>query len=101
MDYATKKGVSPYLTVVDADQESAGQVLFSYVNNYASGGFGVPWNLLLDGKSMEYVWSSTVGTGDLYGELEKLTLQCQEEADCFEGETCKKETEEDFKGVCQ
>ena len=101
MDYAEKKGVSPYLTVVDADLESDAQVLFTFVNNYASGGFGVPWNLLLDGGSMEYYWSSTVGTGDLYNSLDALIARCESDEDCFDGMACKKETEDDFQGACE
>jgi len=101
LDYAEKKGVDPYLTVIDADQESDVQVLFTYVNNYASGGFGVPWNLLLVGASMEYYWSSTSGAGDLYGSIDALVARCETDEDCFDGATCKKENDDDFEGACE
>ena len=67
--YAADKGVDPNLTFGG----DSGKTLFTYVNNYGEGGFGVPWNLILDGSTLEYVWSSTTGTGDLYGTLDELT----------------------------
>lgn len=69
MAYATAKGIDPNLTFA----LDAGKELFTYVNNYASGGFGVPWNLVMNGHTMEYVWSSTTGAGGLYDSIDSLS----------------------------
>ena len=69
--YADAKGLDAYLTFGG----ESGKTLFTYVNNYGEGGFGVPWNLILNGNTLEYVWSSTTGTGDLYGTLDELASE--------------------------
>jgi hypothetical protein len=67
--YASAKGIDPYLTFAG---ESA-KTLFTYVNNYGEGGFGVPWNLVMTGSSMEYYWSSTAGAGGYSNALDELS----------------------------
>lgn len=65
-DYAGAKGVDPASTFVDNDGSRSWPVLFSAIETYSGGSIGLPWNVVLDGRSMEYIWSSNAGSGDLY-----------------------------------
>ena len=56
--YAKDKGISPEQTFIDHNGAAWG-TMFSYVNNYSSGSFGIPWNVIFDGRSMEYAYSDT------------------------------------------
>lgn len=70
--YADDKGIDPAQVFVDKEGDRSWANTFDHINNYASGSFGIPWSVVLDGKSMEYIWSSTVGTGSVYGAVESL-----------------------------
>ena len=59
--YASAKGISPSQMFMDNTNNDSFYTIFSYINNYASGSFGIPWDALLDGTSMEYVFSDTAG----------------------------------------
>ncbi|MFT7578978.1 MAG: hypothetical protein ACI9MR_000640 [Myxococcota bacterium] len=65
--YATGKGMDPALTFIDHDGTQSWPNLFTHINTYSGGSIGLPWNVVLNGNSMEYVWSSNTGEGDLYG----------------------------------
>lgn len=70
--YANAKGIDPAQVFIDKEGDRSWGNTFDHVNNYASGSFGIPWSLVLDGKSMEYIWSSTLGTGSVYEAVESL-----------------------------
>lgn len=71
-DYAGAKGLDPAATFVDHDGRSSWPVLFSAIDTYSGGSIGLPWNAVLDGRSMEYIWSSNAGSGDLYSVQDEL-----------------------------
>ncbi len=65
--YAAEKGIDPAATFVDNDgQGRSWAILFDALNTYTTTSIGLPWNAVLDGRNMVYVWSSTAGEGDLY-----------------------------------
>ena len=71
--YAQAEGINPALVFIDNDGTTSWKELFGHINNYAVGGsIGLPWNVILDAQSMEYVYSDTSGTGQLYQTLEEL-----------------------------
>jgi hypothetical protein len=54
---------------------AAWDTTFKYIETYGSG-IGLPWNCLLRGSNMEYMWSSSVGTGEgIWAELDKLLAE--------------------------
>ncbi len=65
-DYAGKKGLDPATTYIDHDGTNSWPVIFGAIDTYSGGSIGLPWNAVLDGRSMEYIWSSNAGSGDLY-----------------------------------
>ncbi len=69
-DYATSKGVDPTKVFIDNDEKSWG-VTFDAVSTYGSG-IGLPWSALLDGRSMEYMWNSSVGEGSVLENVNSL-----------------------------
>jgi len=71
-DYALAKGLDPENTFVDNDGSGSWPVLFGAINTYSGGSIGLPWNAVLDGTSMLYVWSSNAGDGDLYSAQDAL-----------------------------
>jgi hypothetical protein len=71
-DYAGAKGLDPAATFIDNDGQRSWPVLFEAINTYSGGSIGLPWNAVLDGRSMEYVWSSNAGSGDLYSVQDEL-----------------------------
>lgn len=71
-DYAGAKGLDPSATFIDNDGQRSWPVVFSAINTYSGGSIGLPWNAVLDGRSMEYVWSSNAGSGDLYAVQDEL-----------------------------
>jgi hypothetical protein len=71
-DYAGAKGLDPAATFIDNDGQRSWPVLFDAINTYSGGSIGLPWNAVLDGRSMEYVWSSNAGSGDLYSVQDEL-----------------------------
>lgn len=71
-DYAGAKGLDPGATFIDHDGQRSWPVLFDAINTYSGGSIGLPWNAVLDGRSMEYVWSSNAGSGDLYSVQDEL-----------------------------
>ncbi len=72
MDYALAKGVDPANVYVDHDGTRSWPEVFQWVNTYSGNSIGLPWNAVLDGRSMEYVWSSNAGSGDLYSVQQEL-----------------------------
>lgn len=72
MDYAGRKGLDPSSTFIDNDGTNSWPTLFSAIDTYSGGSIGLPWNAVLDGRSMEYIWSSNAGSGDLYSVQEEL-----------------------------
>lgn len=76
-DYAGAKGLDAASTFVDNDGSRSWPVLFDALNTYSGGSIGLPWNAVLDGRSMEYIWSSTAGEGDLYSAQDKLMSRAQ------------------------
>ncbi|MCA9513806.1 MAG: redoxin domain-containing protein [Myxococcales bacterium] len=72
MDYALSHGLSPEQTFIDNDGTRSWPNLFTAIDTYSGGSIGLPWNVVLDGRSMEYVWSSNTGNGDLYGAQDEL-----------------------------
>ncbi len=71
-EYALAKGLDPANTFIDHDGRAAWSTLFGAINTYTDGSIGLPWNAVLDGRSMRYVWSSNAGEGDLYGAQDAL-----------------------------
>jgi hypothetical protein len=71
-EYALAKGLDPENTFVDHDGQGSWPVLFGAINTYSGNSIGLPWNAVLDGQSMVYVWSSNAGDGDLYGAQDAL-----------------------------
>jgi len=71
-DYAGKKGLDMASTFIDHDGTNSWPVLFGAIDTYSGGSIGLPWNAVLDGRSMEYIWSSNAGSGDLYGVQDEL-----------------------------
>lgn len=72
--YAEAKGIDPSQVYIDNDPNSWGAT-FGNINNYSNGSIGLPFSILLNGRSMEYVWSSASGSGDLYEVLDGLLEQ--------------------------
>lgn len=70
--YAEEMGIDPAQVFIDNTDGRAWGNTFDRIENYAGGSLGIPWSCLLDGRSMEYIWSSTVGTGTIYEEMEAL-----------------------------
>jgi len=71
-DYAGKKGLDAAATFIDHDGTNSWPVLFGAIDTYSGGSIGLPWNAVLDGRSMEYIWSSNAGSGDLYNVQDEL-----------------------------
>jgi thiol-disulfide isomerase/thioredoxin len=71
-EYALAKGLDPENTFIDHDGRGSWPVLFDAINTYSGSSIGLPWNAVLDGGSMTYVWSSNVGDGDLFGAIDAL-----------------------------
>lgn len=66
MDYAGSHDLDPRQTYIDHDGTNSWATLFGAINNYGNGSIGLPYNIVLDGRSMEYMWNSATGGGDLY-----------------------------------
>ena len=72
LDYAAEEGVDPAQVFIDNDGVRSWPETFGAINTYSDGSIGLPWNAVLDGASMEYIWSSNAGTGDLYSVQDAL-----------------------------
>jgi hypothetical protein len=72
MDYAGSHDLDPRQTFIDHDGSHSWPVLFGAVNTYSNGSIGLPYNIVLDGRNMEYKWNSATGGGDLYNVQEEL-----------------------------
>lgn len=70
--YGERKGIDPSVLYLDNDGGRAWAATLDKIDNYATGSFGIPWNALLKGDSMEYMWSSYAGEGDLYSNIDAL-----------------------------
>ena len=65
--YASSHSVDPALLLIDPNW----QTMNSNINSY--GASGIPWNVVLNGANMEYVYSDTATNGmDLNGALNQL-----------------------------
>ncbi len=62
-NYAQSKGVDPTKVFIDNTGGNSWAVTFDAINTYSSS-IGLPWNAVLDARSMEYIWSSNAGTAD-------------------------------------
>ncbi|MCC6621082.1 MAG: redoxin domain-containing protein [Deltaproteobacteria bacterium] len=76
-DYAGSHGLDPRQTYVDHDGTHSWPVLFGAINTYSNGSIGLPYNIVLDGRSMEYKWNSATGSGDLYQVQEELMSRAE------------------------
>jgi len=58
--YAAEHNIPLNKIFIDYGQYGAWQILFTNLNIYSSpdGSFGVPWDAVLDGSNMEYVYTS-------------------------------------------
>jgi hypothetical protein len=65
--YAEEHGVDPARTFVDFNYSS----LFSVLDPYVSGAWGIPWAAYLDGDNMAYMWH----TGANAATLDTITLK--------------------------
>ena len=70
--YAISHSAPPEIVFIDNHAGVAWGNTFDAIDNYSTGGLSVPWNAILDGESMEYMWSSTAGTGSLYQAIDDL-----------------------------
>ena len=63
--YAEKIGASPENFYVDFDYDNGGSWATSFQNIFPylspDGAFYLPWDAVLDGANMEYVYSSSIG----------------------------------------
>ncbi|MFO0749081.1 MAG: hypothetical protein U1F43_25975 [Myxococcota bacterium] len=71
-DYAGAHGLDPRQTYIDNDGKVSWPTLFGAINTYGNGSIGLPYNIVLDGRSMEYKWNSATGGGDLYQVQDEL-----------------------------
>ena len=61
LKYAEDYGVPPEKTFIDYGTQWGGwETLFTYLNPYLSpdGSFALPWDAILDGDNMEYIYTS-------------------------------------------
>ena len=61
MQYANQYGVPPEKTYIDYGTQWGGwETLFTYMDPYlnADGSFALPWDAILDGDNMEYMFTS-------------------------------------------
>ena len=71
MDYAAAKGVDPADVYIDHGAH-AWQTLFGAIENYTGGSIGLPWEGIVRGESMEYVWNSVTGEGSAMSVLDEV-----------------------------
>lgn len=81
MQYAESHDVDPANTYVDNSQGQSWRVLFGAMDNYAAGSLGLPWNGLLDARSMEYVFNDYAGEGTLRSNVCDLLELSPDECD--------------------
>ncbi len=70
-DYAEAKGVDPAVVYIDYESRSW-EALFNAIDNYAQGSISLPWEAIVKGGSMEYVWNSVTGEGTAMTVLDEL-----------------------------
>ncbi len=75
--YADAHGVDPAIVWIDHGELTGGwQETFAKIDPYAQGAqggtIGLPWEALLRGVDMRYLWSTNSGHGDLMTHLEPL-----------------------------
>lgn len=85
-EYGEKKAVSPDRMYMDNENGVSWAVIWDAMDNYAGGSVGLPWQAVLDGQTMEYMWSSMAGTGDVVSTVCELIGDgdAAEVADCKE-----------------
>jgi hypothetical protein len=69
MEYANQYGIPPEKTYIDHGQQFSFETTFTYVNPYnlPDGTFYLPWEAVLNGATMEYVYSSGDAPNTYYG----------------------------------
>lgn len=72
LQYAVSHDADPAKTFIDKQGEVSWGATFAVMDNYASGGMGVPWSGLLDGRSMAYIMNDYAGEGSLDSNIQKL-----------------------------
>ncbi len=73
--YARSKGMDPNDFYIDYGQTYGGfETLFSNIYPYSSAGIGLPWNALLRGSNLEYVYNDN-GGGDILQVLQSLLAE--------------------------
>ncbi len=72
LQYAISHDADPAKTFIDKTGGVTWGATFDAMDNYASGGMGVPWSGLLDGRSMEYIMNDYAGEGSLDSNIQQL-----------------------------
>ena len=72
MQYAQSHDADPAKTFIDNESGVGWGKTFDAMDNYASGGLGVPWSALLDGASMEYIMNDYAGEGSMQSNIDAL-----------------------------
>lgn len=73
--YAASHNLNSSLVFIDHDGEFAWATLFSNVYPYVGDTIGLPWNAVLRGTNMEYVWADTAAGGMDLNDILNLLLQ--------------------------
>jgi hypothetical protein len=73
--YARSKGMDPADFYIDwGDNYGSFETLFTNIYPYSSAGIGLPWNALLRGSNLEYIYNDN-GGGDILQVLESLLME--------------------------
>ena len=70
--YAASHSADMAKTFIDKTGGVSWGATFEAMDNYASGGMGVPWSGLLDGRSMEYIMNDYAGEGSMDSNIQTL-----------------------------
>lgn len=57
-EWANYHGVDPSMVFLDNDINGQWQTTWSFMENYAQGSIGLPWEAVLKGKDMEYLFQT-------------------------------------------
>ncbi len=72
LQYAASHDADPSRTFIDNLSGVSWGATFAAMDNYASGGMGVPWSGLLDGRSMLYIMNDYAGEGSMDDNIQAL-----------------------------
>ena len=70
--YAASHDADLSKTFIDKVGDISWGATFAVMDNYASGGMGVPWSGLLGGRSMAYIMNDYAGDGSLDFNIQQL-----------------------------